>query len=164
MRRYLLGKTLALSIVVLFIGVGIHPAFAVEDKTSSDSFIIDSDNETSVNSNGKIYQNVNCFVMGSTSNTLALKKEIAFGGRNVDFGPFSARGWIYTRGKSVNWKYEGDFKGDNLGEIRVIVLTHLEYYQIGVKGFRGFALGGEPNFFPWCFFIGFADTVRIITV
>jgi hypothetical protein len=34
MRRYLLGKTLALGVVVLFIGLGIHPAFAVDTRQS----------------------------------------------------------------------------------------------------------------------------------
>ncbi len=35
MNTNLLSKTLTLGIVVLFIGVGIHPAFAMEEKTSS---------------------------------------------------------------------------------------------------------------------------------
>jgi hypothetical protein len=34
MRRNLIGKTLALGVVVLFIGVSVHPAFAVDTKTS----------------------------------------------------------------------------------------------------------------------------------
>ncbi len=35
MQRNLFSKILAIGIIILFIGVGIHPAFAVEDKTST---------------------------------------------------------------------------------------------------------------------------------
>lgn len=35
MNKKHIGKTLAIGIIVLFIGVGIYPAFAIEDKTSS---------------------------------------------------------------------------------------------------------------------------------
>ncbi len=43
MQRNLFSKILAVGIVVLFLGVGIHPVFAIEDKTSAELLTKDDD-------------------------------------------------------------------------------------------------------------------------
>jgi hypothetical protein len=59
MRRYLLGKTLALGVVVLFISVGIHPAFAVDTKTSTETLSNDTENENNSNDISSDYIELN---------------------------------------------------------------------------------------------------------
>ena len=53
MTRTHIGKILAVGIICLFIGVGIHPAFAVEDKAST------YNNEKPTTADDKIYENTN---------------------------------------------------------------------------------------------------------
>jgi hypothetical protein len=66
MRRYLIGKTLALVVVVLFIGVSVHPAFAVDTKTS----ITSNQNNVLVETTIEI-----CKPDGNEKQTILLTKE-----------------------------------------------------------------------------------------
>ena len=102
-------------IIVLFIGVNIHPAFAVENKTSTESLTKDSDNEKYSNLDDEIYENNNCFVMGRTSATYRIRHigwNFYFGynaTQNIGWKP--SNGWIRTYGNSVKWTYDGEFYG-----------------------------------------------------
>jgi hypothetical protein len=171
MRRYLLGKTLALGVVVLFIGVGIHPAFAVEEKEST------YNNEKPTAAEDKIYENTNCFIK-------IYAKEIRFQSKffalylhigNLSFGTSKSKmgspGWhqpangkFYTRGEQGEWEIEGLF----YGLIKIITRNldgfyDFEYRYVGAIGFRGitfFPLIADLFDLPLYVF-GYADYVKI---
>ena len=44
----LLNKMLVIGVIILFIGIGVQPAFAVVDKASTESFTIDNENENPI--------------------------------------------------------------------------------------------------------------------
>jgi hypothetical protein len=162
MRRNLIGKTLALGVVVLFISVGIHPAFAVEDKAST------SENEKPTNADDEIYENTNCFIMVDAENMGKSGFSTLFCGTEYQFMDTRrytpAKGKIITLDELGEWNYEGKF----YGLIRYIVNElpwgeEYEYYFVGVEGFRGFVFPGPIIFlfFGWSFAIGFAEHVKI---
>jgi hypothetical protein len=170
MRRYLLSKTLALGVVVLFIGVSVHPAFAVEDKTSTESLTIDFKNESPIIQNNEIYQNANCFVMGAIHlvyelpseglGLFFLKGDIAFGEYFVAFEDLHRSfGWISTISKTLKWRFEGTFIGA-LGTHTFFITNEEFRTYIGIKDFRGINILGlfGPNRI-----FGYADSVRIKT-
>ena len=164
---------LAIGIIVLFVGVGIHPAFAVDNRIPS------FENEKPNPKSGEIYENTNCFVMGVVGN--AKNGFHIFGKGYIIFGlKFAGKyqycgGWIYTDGDNGTWRYNSIFKGGFLGNIRSIKAKDwwfgiYFYYYVGIENFRGFALGGHPiigvNEEPVgapCLFVGRADHVKIIS-
>jgi len=165
-------KIIVIGVIVLFVGIGFQPAFAVEDKSST------SDCEKPVISSGDVYENTNCFVIGSVGESFNLvgsgNGSIVFGFKNDDTNSeFPSGGWIYTNGDNGKWLYWSGLKGRFFGDIRSYGISHWwtgEYLTlyVGVDGFRGLALGG----FPWmeadpsgahCWFIGRAEHVKIRT-
>jgi len=150
--RDLLSKTLVVGVIVLFIGVGVQPAFA--DKYNYDSNPIDE----------WVLENTNCYVVGFGFRCFRLfddfSKIITFGSRSIDHGPKGASGKIYTRGDNGEWNYSGVFYG-KFG--LVTILPGYSEGWIGIKNFHGIALGslwsgiigGEGGF------IGFAKHVKI---
>ncbi len=164
MQKNHIGKILALGIIVLFIGVGIHPVFANEDKASSDT------PESLTNINDEFYENSNCLIIGRTTATYRatqnFKGNIYFGYYCVDFWDWTAtNGYIITIGKSVNWKYEGKFYGRAGHSFTRFSHGRIEYiHYCGIEGFKGFGLGGTPIFGSLnerCFFIGYVDYIKI---
>jgi len=124
----------------------------------------------------EIYENTDCDVIGFSRDTstwsyftpckgpVMYEGDITFGYEIIYLLDCSANGWIYTQSDSSEWTYKGSFRGDGLGK-------HSDWspeypgeereHFIGIKGFKGLAFGGGR--FMICFYIGHADTVRIIT-
>ena len=171
-------KIIVVSIIALFIVVGFQPAFAVEDKSSIESLTIYNENENSITMSRGVYENTNCFVIGSVGEAFNLVSSgygsIVFGFKNDDRNEDKpSGGWIYTNGDNGKWIYWSRLKGKFFGDIRSYGIRHWwtgEYLTlyVGVDGFRGLAVGG----FPWretepsvahCWFIGYAELVKIRT-
>ena len=160
-------KGLVVGIIILFIAVGVQPAFALKDKTNSISSCIDSENEDSANTPDEIYENTDCDVIGFSrvTKTWSYARDITYGYEDINLHEISADGWIITNSNSTKWAYRGFFQGYGLGKhYDWDPFYHKEEREhfIGIKGFKGYAFGGG-NLFMICFFIGHADTVRIIT-
>jgi hypothetical protein len=159
----LLYKTLVVGVIVLFIGVGVQTVIANNLDNFND---VSKDDYCPINQ--EVYENSNCFIIGGADNT---KKFYSFiHDENHDSGPFNksisfgytyagyrslSEGYIYTIGAQGKW----DFYGDFVGGFETYGIWH-----IGVKGFRGFSLGGRFLMTPLFvgFFIGFAKEVKII--
>ena len=100
-------KSIVISIILLFIGISIHPAFVIESETST------SEKENSTNTNDEILENTNCLVMGMSSNSYysnAIKLPFIRGTIYFGFCYFfediqPAEGWIYTRSIVDKWIY-----------------------------------------------------------
>ena len=171
-------KIIVIGVIALFIIVGFQPVFAIDDKTSTESFTIDSKDENPITISRGVYENTNCFVIGSVGEAFNLVSSgygsIVFGFKNDDTNSeFPSGGWIYTNGDYGKWIYWSRLKGKFFGDIWSYGIRHWwtgEYLTlyVGVDGFRGLALGG----FPWretepsgahCWFIGYAEHVKIRT-
>ncbi len=166
-------KSLAITIVLLFLGMSYSSAFAEEEKTSSDEssttiYEVNNPNDT----NGFIYENTDCFVMGRASEAVKrtfdsniwpyFKGYICFGMVGEHIGWFPSDGWIYTNGLQGKWKYEGSFYGWLGDGAWFTVNRWLRIYFEAVNGFRGIVIGGAWPFTTGiCIFIGHADNVRI---
>lgn len=158
-------KILASGIIILFIGFGIHPAFAVQDKTSTETASIKSKNTNPENIKEQFLVNINCFIIGDATeawNRVSIDGYICFGYKEGDtpavWTPSS--GLIYTYGKYGYWKYEGKFYGRGGSYNYVDNYTH--FY--GIVSFRGLSLGAKTFLMKpggFCFFIGFAEQVII---
>ena len=170
-------KLLVVGIIILFIGVGFTSGIGVNDKTSNESSFIVSENEDSTNAPDEIYENTDCDVIGFSMETstwsyvtpwegpVMYEGDIAFGYEIIYLHEHWANGWIITNGNSSKWAYRGFFQGYGLGKYYSWdPFYHGEEREhfIGIKGFKGYAFGGG-NLFMICFYIGHADTVRIIT-
>jgi hypothetical protein len=143
-------------IVVVFIGIGIQSAFAVEPSVNSTSIP------------EEIYKNYNCFVIGKANHTqrgrnpdLNFYRVIGFGLRiSNEQIRLPSEGWIYTKGDRGEWFYKGKFWG-KLGPMTGIppqINSH-----IGIKNFHGICLGGITALNPFpTHFIGRAHAVEII--
>ncbi len=168
-------KILAIGIIVLFMGIGIHPVFAVEDKTSDESLTIDSKNENPVTTTGEVYENIYCFVMGKSKNSwyygdkvfnrlfIGFKDTITFGYCPLFGKIWPAEGWIYTSNVINKWGYIGYFYGAN-GKIWDWIPHGYGYFYIGIKNFRGIAFVKKGTYFPSDIivrYIGFAESVKI---
>ena len=156
-----LYKSLVVGVIVLFIGMGIQPAVAV-------------DNPIPISE--EVYENSNCFVIGRSSETIRIpavlwgllygkgnfSKFICFGtSYSRDGGSDPSEGWIYTKGDMGEWTYKGEFYGD----LGVIGFTSVEAKYIGINSFQGLAVGGLilPLILFDTFYIGYAKEVRITT-
>jgi hypothetical protein len=181
LKNRLYCKILAVGIIVLFMGVSVSSGFAVNDKTTETVTII-TDNENHVTASGDVYENTNCFVMGSVGNAVSEihfygEGKIAFGWKWSSASIFHpSGGWIYTNGDNGKWLYHSRLKSGFLGNIRSYQGKDWwsgSYFTryVGVEGFRGLELGGHPFQVPMedpngahCFFYGRADHVKIISV
>jgi hypothetical protein len=167
MRRYLLGKALALGVVVLFIGIGLQPAFAVDTNISS------SDDEKPVYTDGEILENYDCYIRGITDFTVTIKYskrfiyffEGNFGISGSLYGDkITAYGWIYTDGSNGKWNYRGFLKGaDGVTTVQWLYGDVLDVY-IAVKGFKGLLFGAWDYWLPIGVFIGYAESIKIETI
>jgi hypothetical protein len=165
MQKNHLGKILAVGIICLFIGVGIHPAFAFQDKTSIPEY------EIPTNTDGEVLENTNCLVIGMSSNSCVfsdfatllpiMSGEIGFGIWMPLYCNDSAEGWIYTDNFENKWEYRGFFKGVYREKKVLLDAGEYAYFKIGIKGFRGLIFGRELTFN--IIYFGFADSVKIIT-
>jgi hypothetical protein len=171
MKSKLYGKILVVGIIVLFIGVSVSSAISIKNKTSN------SDNEKHIIAQGEIYENTNCFIIGSVSEAfngvyIFGKGDIVFGFKFNDVDHHSD-GWIYTNGDNGKWLYSSILKDGFLGNVSSYRSTDwwsglwVTFY-VGIEGFSGLALGGHPKQEPikdpigaHCWFIGHADHVKI---
>lgn len=159
----LLYKTLVAGVIVLFIGVGIQPAFALENKSCSNisTIIFEKDNPNPITT--EVYENSNCFVVGRSTRTLKLlsgflSRIVCLGAfENFNFTDYPAVGCIYTKGSLGKWIYQGEFYGE-LGRI----YRGIYEYFIGINNFNGIIIGGS-FLFPNSIFIGYAKEVKITT-
>ena len=164
-------KILAIGIIVLFIGTGIYPAFANTTNTPS------SDNENPITKTSEIYENTNCFIIGSVDEAFNGIHFYGYGdivfGFKFDGEFHHSEGWIYTNGCNGKWQYNSILKGGFLGDVSSYDAQDwwsglLVTYYVGVEGFKGLAFGGHPRQEPIedprgapCWFIGRADHVKI---
>ena len=165
MQKNLMCKILVLGIIVLFIGAGIHPVFAVNDKTSI------SENENLINIDGEILENNNCFVMGISSQSVNYGDNRPFRRGIIIFGfsyiggvMYQAEGWIYTSNIVNKWAYNGYFSGALEKIWGYWNYEFAGFFYIGIKGFRGLAFVDQGSNFPKdsiVMYIGFAESVRI---
>jgi hypothetical protein len=174
MKNCMYCKILAIGIIIFFIGACSHPAFAVEDKSSI------YENENSINTTAEIYENTNCFIIGSVSE--AFNEVFIYGKGDIVFGfefdeaIHQSEGWIYTNGENGKWLYTSFLKDGFLGNVSSYGYTDwwsglwITFY-VGIENFRGIALGGHPSREPpenprgaHCWFIGHADHVKILSV
>ena len=139
---------LAIGIVVLFIGAGIHPVFAVNDKTSI------SENVNIINIDGEILENNNCFVMGLSSQSVNYGDNRPFSRGIIIFGfsyvggvMYPAEGWIYTSNIVNKWAYNGYFHGALEKIWGYWNYEFAGFFYIGIKGFRGLAFVDEGSNF-----------------
>jgi hypothetical protein len=147
---------------VLFIGIGIQPAFGEDKYYSKDENIVTTTDE--------ILENTNCFVMGISKNSynfgdnrLLSRGTITFGHCIVFGNIWPAEGWIYTSNVVEKWSYNGHFQGAN-GIFEGYVYHLPAYYYIGIKNFIGLAITKEGEDFPddvIVIYMGFAESVKI---
>ena len=67
MRKNHVGKILTFGIIVLFLGIFIHPAFAVEDNAYSETVPAKSKNTKTKNIKEQFLVNINCFIIGDAT-------------------------------------------------------------------------------------------------
>lgn len=167
-----LYKTLVVGILILLIGVGVYPTFAINIKSSSDSLSAISEKDNPTTAYQEIYENSACLVFGKAREIRKFpsgpfSKIISFGSRDYDAGGYYAsKGWINTIGLQGKWAYKGLFFG-GFEEKHLLEPWNPRGIgrYVGIKGFRGLALGGSIflcEFFD-CIFIGYAEKVRITT-
>lgn len=150
-----------ISIIVMFISVGIQPAFAEISIQSYNSAV----NPAPISK--EIYENSNCFVIGRTTHTqrgrnndFGFTRFIGFGLALDNYDIFKpSEGWIYTKGAEGEWYYKGEIWG-RLGR-RLGIPAEIETYM-GIEIFNGVCLVGITALSPFpTHFIGWADMVKI---
>jgi hypothetical protein len=171
MKNRLYCKILAVGILVMFVGIGFQPVFAFNANQSV------RDNENPISTYAEIYENTNCFIIGSVSEAFNGIRIFGKGDIVLGFefdGEFHhSDGWIYTNGENGRWLYTSILKDGFLGNVSSYGTEDwwsglwVTFY-VGVEGFRGLALGGHPTQEPiedpigaHCWFIGYADHVKI---
>lgn len=171
MNSKLYCKILSVGIIVMIVGIGIQPVFAVNTNQSI------TNNENQISTNVKIHENTNCLIIGAVSE--AFNGVRIFGKGDIVFGfKFDGEfhhsdGWIYTNGDNGRWLCTTILKDGLLGNVSSYSIEDwwsglwVTFY-VGVEGFRGLALGGHPIQEPIknprgadCWFIGHADHVKI---
>ena len=155
---YLKKSLFTIIMVVIFIGIGIQPAFAVNNSVNP-IIILE-----------EIYENYNCIVIGKANHTQRGRNPSLNFYRVIGFGLVifnddiykPAKGWIYTKGEKGEWLYKGKF----WGRLRPMVGFPPQIdTKVGIENFHGICLGGitARNPFP-THFIGWAHRVKISNI
>jgi hypothetical protein len=164
----LIKRILTLSVILLFIGVGIQSVYAEREKEVISESTLNPD---------ETYKNFRCFVVGRTNYTqktiffwnfpLVIYSVIGFGIEYCNYDTkYPAYGWVYTKGSRGEWFYEGKIWGQlypaDANPIGGNIYDDIPYTHVGIEQFRGICIRGRLPMRGFnATFIGWASQVHI---